>query len=160
MLDPRAYEHLFIDGRQVSPAAGRLFDNIDPTTEEPIGWAPDADVEDVRGALRAARAAFDRGVWSAVRRAERARVMRQIADAVERHAAEVVELTLAEIGHPTWVAAGFAQTALANARYVAELAGRDFGYSAPPVVGDRKVSTRLVVREPVGVVSALLPFNA
>jgi acyl-CoA reductase-like NAD-dependent aldehyde dehydrogenase len=159
-FEPHAFDKLFIGGKDVAAAGGALYDDIDPSREEVLGQAPDAGIADARRALEAARASFDGGVWSRASLAERARVMRQIADRIERRAAEIVELTIAEIGHPRVIATGFAATALANARYVAELAGRDFGYVAAPVVGEDRVSTRLVLREPVGVVTALLPFNA
>ncbi len=154
------FDELYIDGKFAAAEAGRSYENIDPATEESLGRAPDASLADARRAIAAARRSFDSGVWSEAPLAERARVMRQILDAIERHRFEVAEITVAEVGHPVAIAELFGNAALANAAWIAEQAGRDFGYLAEPIRGEKKVTHRQVLREPVGVVSAILPFNA
>ena len=155
-----SFHQIYIGGEFVDTDDRRAYDNIDPTTEETLGLAPDAQLSDTKRAIETARKGFDSGVWSEAPLEERARVMRQITDSFEKYHQDMVDVTVAEVGHPTRICEGMAHGATVNAHYLAELAGRDFGYVAEPILGDQKTTHRLVLREPVGVVSAILPYNA
>ena len=155
-----SFEQIYIGGKFVDTDDGKSYDNINPATEEPLGRAPDAQLSDTRRAIETARGSFDSGVWSDASLEERARVMRQIADSFEKYEQDIIDITVGEVGHPVRICQGFASASTINARYLAELAGRDFGYVADPVMGAQQTTHRLVLREPVGVVSAILPYNA
>ena len=155
-----SFEQIYIGGKFVDTDDGKSYDNINPATEEPLGRAPDAQLSDTRRAIETARGSFDSGVWSDASLEERARVMRQIADSFEKYEQDIIDITVWEVGHPVRICQGFASASTNNARYLAELAGRDFGYDADPVMGAQQTTHRLVLREPGGVVSAILPYNA
>ena len=57
-------ENLLIDGKLVPAASGKVFETINPATEEVLGTAADAAAEDLDAAIGAARRAFDSGTWS------------------------------------------------------------------------------------------------
>jgi aldehyde dehydrogenase (NAD+) len=155
-----SFHQIYVGGSFVDTYDGKTYDNINPATEESLGQAPDAGLSDTKRAIEAARASFDSGIWSDAPLEERARVMRHIAHGFEKAHQDMVDITVAEVGHPVRICEGMAQGATVNAHYLAELAGRDFGYVAEPILGDMKTTHRLVLREPVGVVSAILPYNA
>src|SRR2546427_7899213 len=94
---------MFIDGQWVEASNGATYAIPNPATEEPIGTAPDATVDDMRRAIAAARRAFDDGPWPQSSRHDRARVLNAIADGMERRKEELRQLLIAEAGgnHPT-----------------------------------------------------------
>ena len=93
---------MLIDGEWASAASGATYAVPNPATEEPVGQAPDAGVDDMRRAIGAARRAFDEGPWPRSTRDERARALLRIADAMERRKEEMRQLLIAEAG-ATWV---------------------------------------------------------
>src|SRR5436190_2150336 len=93
-----ASRRMFIDGQWVEASNGATYPIPNPATEEPIGTAPDATVDDMRRAIAAARRAFDDGPWPHTSRRDRARVLRAIADGMERRKEELRQLVIAEAG--------------------------------------------------------------
>ncbi|MFN8545468.1 MAG: aldehyde dehydrogenase family protein [Candidatus Binatia bacterium] len=89
---------MFIDGRWVAASNGATYEVPNPATEEIVGSAPDATVEDVQSAIAAARRAFDDGPWPRSSRQDRARVLTRIADGLERRKEELRRLVIAEAG--------------------------------------------------------------
>ncbi|HEY1738571.1 MAG TPA: aldehyde dehydrogenase family protein, partial [Acidimicrobiia bacterium] len=81
-------ERLLIDGALVAAGAGKVYDNIDPATEETLGVAADASVDDTDRAIAAARRAFDDTNWSRDRDL-RVRCLRQLHAALVEHADEL-----------------------------------------------------------------------
>src|SRR5438046_8959383 len=79
-----ASRRMFIDGQWVEASNGATYAIPNPATEEPIGTAPDAAVDDMRRAIAAARRAFDDGPWPRTSHQDRARVLHAIADGLER----------------------------------------------------------------------------
>ena len=150
---------LFIDGKFESGAAGR-YPNINPATEEVIGTAANADAEDMGRAIDAARRAFDSTDWS-VNTELRVRCVRQLRDAMREHIEELREITMAEVGAPRMLT-GMAQLEgpVADLEFAAETAQSyswrtDLGVAAPMGISTR----RTIVREAVGVVGAITPWN-
>src|SRR4029434_1276998 len=91
------FDKVLIGGEWV-PAARGTYDVINPATEEVAGRAPECSVEQVQGACRAARAAFEEGPWRRMSGAERGDLLRKAADAFRAAAPALVELTIAETG--------------------------------------------------------------
>src|SRR5437899_6131151 len=89
---------MFIDGKWVEASNGATYAVPTPATEEPIGTAPDATVDDMKRAIAAARRAFDDGPWPRSSRQDRARVLGAIADGMERRKEELRQLVIAEAG--------------------------------------------------------------
>src|SRR2546425_11436906 len=93
-----ASRRMFIDGQWVEAWKGGTYATPTPATEEPIGTAPDATVDDMRRAIAAARRAFDDGPWPRTSHQDRARVLNAIADGMERRKEELRQLVIAEAG--------------------------------------------------------------
>jgi len=152
-------DRVLIGGEWVR-AAGGTYPVIDPATEEPAGHAPECTVEQVRAAVRAARAAFERGPWLTMRAAERAACLAEAAERFEREAPGLVDLTIAETGAVRAVAetqqVGAVAVRLARA---AELATAPLEQGVPPRETGRALAAGVIVREPVGVVACITPFN-
>ena len=151
---------LLIDGRLVPASGGATYDNINPATGEVIGVAPDATVGDIDAAIEAARRAFDTTDWS-TNVELRVRCLRQLRDAFVAHAEEIRELTVAEVGCPISLTYGpQLDMPVEGLSYVADLLenyvwATDLGDAEPFGVPTR----RTIVREPIGVVAAITPWN-
>src|SRR5207245_7713427 len=148
-------DHVLIGGEWVR-AAGGTSPARGPATEEPAGHAPECSVEQVRAAARAARAAFRRGPWRNMSRAERAARLAEAAERFAREAPGLVDLTIAETGAVRPVAetqqVGAVAVRLARA---AELATAPADEPLPP----RGNAHGLVARAPIGVVACITPFT-
>ena len=156
-----AEERLLIGGQLRPASGGRTYDNINPATEQVIGVAADATAEDMDAAIGAARAAFDEGSWAADP-AARARCLRQLHEALIRHAPEVRAAIRAEVG-ATEVGLSTAQfdRALDNLTYSAGLA-EEYPFVQDLGVGESMgaMSRRRLLREPAGVAACITPWNA
>jgi len=147
---------LFIGGRWVKPSSEATIDVVSPSTEELVGRVPAPTAEDVDRAVMAAREAFDSGPWPRLAPAERAAVLRRIADGLEQRADELAEIVTAENGTPISISSA-AQVlgAIPHLRAYAELAERyEFGQTR-----DGVRLRAAIVREPVGVVAGIVPWN-
>ena len=150
---------LFIDGQLVPGGAGH-YPNINPATEEVLGTAANADLADTDRAVEAARRAFDAGDWS-TDTALRVRCIRQLRDAMGEHIEELREITMAEVGAPRMLtAAAQLEGPIADLEFSAATAENyswrtDLGVAAPMGIKTR----RTLVREAVGVVAAITPWN-
>lgn len=147
----------FLVGGQFAKARGTgFFDVISPSTEEVIGRLPAAVREDVDAAAAAARRAFDEGPWPRMTLDERIEVVQRIIPLLRARLDELVSLQVSEMGSPVRFM-GPLTDAVIN-----ELIGA-FIESARAVswqyLRERNGSTALVVREPVGVVGAVTPWN-
>jgi len=147
---------LFIGGHWVKPSSGATIDVISPSTEEPVGRVPAAAGDDVHRAVMAARDAFDNGPWPRLAPAERAAVLRKIADGLEQRATELAEIVTTENGTPISISrAAQVMGAIPHLRAYAELAERyEFAETR-----DGVALRAAIVREPVGVVAGIVPWN-
>jgi len=147
---------LLINNRWVNSESGRTFATINPATGEEICQVAEADAADVEKAVRAARAAFQRGAWHKMAASERGRLLNKLADLVEKHADELAELESLDNGKPVAVArAADLPLTIACYRYYAGWADKVQGKTIP-IDGDFFCYTRL---EPVGVVGQIIPWN-
>ncbi|WP_078325133.1 aldehyde dehydrogenase [Mycobacteroides salmoniphilum] len=150
---------LFIDGKLIPGGAGR-FPTVNPATEEVLGTAADADVDDMSHAIEAARRAFDDTDWSRDV-GLRAQCLRQLRDGMRAHVEELRELTIAEVGAPRMLTAGAQlEGPVDDLRFAADTAesfdwNADLGVAAPMGIKTR----RTLAREAVGVVGAVTPWN-
>jgi aldehyde dehydrogenase (NAD+) len=147
---------LFIGGQWVKPHSDATIDVVSPSTEELVGRVPAPSAEDVDHAVMAAREAFDHGPWPRMAPAERAAVLRRIADGLEERADELAEIVTAENGTPISISrAAQVLGALPHLRVCADLAERQAFDEIRDGVGLRAA----ILREPVGVVAGIVPWN-
>ena len=150
---------LFIDGQWVLPARGGTFPVIDPATAATIHLAPAASAEDVDSAVAAAREAFDHGPWRRMSGAERGKYLRLMAQAVLARKGELARLEVLDNGKPLPEADWDIADAAGCFEFYAELA-EEFDSSASEEIAlpDARFTAR-AVREPLGVVGAIIPWN-
>jgi phenylacetaldehyde dehydrogenase len=149
---------LLIDGKWVDAKSGKTFDVIDPATGEVITKVAAGDAADVELAVAAARRAFDRGPWGKTKGLERAKLLWKLADKVDEHAEELATLESIDNGKPIRLARmgdipGSAETLRYNAGWAGKITGDTIPASLP---GNFHSYT---LREPVGVVGAIIPWN-
>ena len=151
-------EELFIGGVWRAAASGRSITVLNSATEEAFVRVADADERDIDQAVDAARAAFDHGPWPRLSHVERAEYMRRIADAIDARADDFARAWTTESGVAYRVSQVRAGPAMAGFfRYYAAMADTfPFEEKHVPRIGGRA----LLVREPVGVVGAIVPWNA
>jgi acyl-CoA reductase-like NAD-dependent aldehyde dehydrogenase len=146
----------FIGGEWAAPASAEWTSVISPATEEVVGEVPVAVPADIDRAVAAARHAFDEGPWPRMSPAERADVLTQAAAVFRKKEAEIVDVTVEEMG----IAISQAPRALGMSGpvldYYADLA-RTFEFEREVGAGDHR---GLVTNEPVGVVAAIVPWNS
>jgi aldehyde dehydrogenase (NAD+) len=158
-LWPHDSTKLLIDGTLRAGRGGEL-PTVNPATEEVLGTAANADAADLDEAVGAARRAFDETGW-ARDTALRTHCLRQLSEVLAAHGDELRELTVAEAGIPVALTYGpQLDIPVADLAWFAGLADgyawrRDLGVATPMGVPSR----RTVVREPVGVVAAITPWN-
>jgi succinate-semialdehyde dehydrogenase/glutarate-semialdehyde dehydrogenase len=145
---------LFIDGKWRGAATGREFESSNPATGEVLGRAADAGVEDVRDAIEAASRAFP--AWAARTAYERAQVLaRAHRLMLERHEDLATRLTL-EQGKPIRMARAEVGYAADFLSWFSEEAKRVYGETIPSARADQRF---IVLRQPLGVVGAITPWN-
>ncbi|MBX6389366.1 MAG: aldehyde dehydrogenase [Frankia sp.] len=150
----REFPHLYVGGSFVPPATDERLTIHSPADGTLVGRAPAASAADVDRAGAAARAAFDEGPWPRLDVAERARLLGGVRDALAARLADLDELGTRENGIPISVRP--AASALAVADHYLAAAGRY------PFEQDRRGdfgSRGRLVREPVGVVAGIVPWN-
>jgi acyl-CoA reductase-like NAD-dependent aldehyde dehydrogenase len=161
MAAPWTYD-LFIDGDWTEGEGGGRIDVIDPATEESIGSVAEASTKDAVRAIEAARRAFDDGPWPWMKPAERAAALVRMAEILERRGAELRELIVAETGSAGFItdfvqAGGSIGMFRSNAEHVKHSV--EWLEMGPPTGGPTSVGGSALVREPIGVVAAITPFN-
>jgi len=145
---------LFINGAFVKARGSATTDVIDPATCRVVATAPDATAEDVDAAVEAARRAFE-GVWRETSAQARGRILQRIANALRERADELAALETLTCGKPIVEAESDLADAATCFEYYAGLATKIHG-DVVPVPDDAMV---LALREPVGVVAQIIPWN-
>ena len=151
---------MLIDGSLTPASSGRLYDNINPATEEVLGQTADATADDMDRAIAAARRAFDESSW-ATDRELRKRCLSQLQQALEDEKEALRAELVAEVGSPvsiTYIAQ--LEWPLAEALKTPIAMMDTFEWERPlPDTNFFAPSHRVVWREPVGVVAAIAPWN-
>ncbi|MDJ1372704.1 aldehyde dehydrogenase family protein [Gulosibacter molinativorax] len=152
---------LFIDGEWVEAVSGERTPVIDPSRESQISSIALAGPEDVARAVAAARREVDEGAWSRVSGADRGRMLWRLADLIEEHREELAALESVDIGRPIGEPF-FGEIPLASEvfRYFAGYADKIHGttFDLPDLGG--KSRRTYTLRQPLGVVGAITPWNA
>ncbi|AMP37720.1 aldehyde dehydrogenase family protein [Ralstonia solanacearum] len=143
-------DKLFINGQWVAPQGKGVIDVIHSTTEAVMGTIPEGSAADAEAAVAAARAAFDG--WSATPAPKRAECIQRIAEGLKARSEELAQLIAGEVGMPIKLARAIQVGGpVYNWGNFAKLLG-SFAF-------EERVGNSLVVREPVGVVGAITPWN-
>lgn len=143
---------MLIDGDLREASSGAVFETFDPYTRQALANVPDAAPEDVDAAVAAAAKA--RLAWKTTPLADRVERVRALADLVEAHAEELALLDVLDVGSTIGNARNDVKIAVNQMRMYAGLALELKGQTIPG--GD---ALHLTVREPVGVVAKVFPFN-
>ncbi len=149
---------VFIDGQRVQTRTGSTADVADPSSGQLLWVAAEADADDVDVAVRAARVAFQSGAWTVhMKPADRQRCLWRLAELIERDAEIFGQLDALDCGRPYATVAGGDVPASAEhfayyAGWVTKLTGRTY-----PV--DPEGMHVYSVREPIGVVGLITPWN-
>jgi acyl-CoA reductase-like NAD-dependent aldehyde dehydrogenase len=149
-VEPIHRDRLFIAGEWVEPSGRGRIEVVDSTTEQVMGSVPEGAAEDVDGAVEAARAAFES--WSQTSVEERSQLLRAVSQSLGARGEEIAALISREVGMPY----GLSQMIQAG------LPAMTFGSMADLILDaelEEQVGNSLVVREPVGVVGCITPWN-
>ena len=150
-------DRFFIGGEWVTPSSEATIDVIDSGTEELYFRVAEAQEADMARAVGAAREAFDEGPWPRMSHAERAGYLRALGAGLQERAGDVGQIWPRESGVLHAFAEPMAATWASAFDFYAGLADTfPFEEEATPEAGE----FGLIVREPVGVVGAIIPWNA
>jgi len=148
--DVQTREALFIGGEWVDPTGTETIEVINSTTEEVMGRVPEGTPDDVDRAVEAARGAF--ATWSVAPREERAGYLAAIAAGLSERSEEIAALISQELGMPlqlsVQIQAGLPTMSFASMASLME-----------NVAWEERVGNSLIVREPIGVLGAITPWN-
>jgi len=150
------WDKLFIGGQWVEPSSSEIIEVFSPATGEKVGQAPLATKADVDAACAAARKAFDEGPWPRMTPQERQAVLAKATALIEESADEFKTLLKLETGQP--------QTIVDMMQYGAAMSTLQFYASAADKfawkdIRDGIYGQTLVLKEPVGVVGAVVAWN-
>jgi aldehyde dehydrogenase (NAD+) len=143
-------DKLYIGGEWVAPAGSETIDVVNASTEEVMGRIPQGTPEDVDRAVKAAQNAFES--WSQADLAERADLMRRVSEALAARSEEIAVTIAQELGMPIvqskGIQAGLPTMSFASMPQLLE-----------EIAWEEEIGNSLVVREPIGVVGAITPWN-
>jgi len=145
---------LYINGEWREAASGKTMDVINPATGEVVATVAKGGKEDTQVAIDAAQAAFPS--WSRLTAKERSAYLRKTADILRSRTEEIAQLITREMGKPLAEARGEIGLALDYLDWYAEEAKRIYGDTIPASTPSKRL---IVLRQPVGVVGAITPWN-
>ena len=158
LLNRVRHGRFLIDGTWVELAGRRLFDIVTPSNERVFASAPCANAADIADAVAAARRAFDAGSWPSLSPQARGAFLARLADAIDARSDLFADLWTYQVGglngHGLHMVAGATALIRSYARMAGEFA---FMERCAPTAGG---SVGLLIHEPVGVVGAIIPWNA
>src|SRR5580692_827656 len=153
---------LFINGQWADAASGKTFETPNPATGETLAQVAEGEAEDINRAVKAARRAFEEGPWSRMTPSERGRIIWRIGDLILEHLDELAQLESLDNGKPFAVARAADVPLSADmfhymAGWATKIEGNTISISVPYMPGANFHSYTL--REPVGVVGQIIPWN-
>ncbi len=149
---------LLIGGEWVEAASGKTFETVNPATGEVLTQIAAAGAEDVERAVQAARQAFDdaAGPWQKMTASERGKILWRIADLIEQNIDEISEIETLDNGKPIFESRYVDVPTVAEVfRYYAGWATKIHGET----INSRPNAFTYTLREPLGVVAAIVPWN-
>ncbi len=147
-------EDVFIDGQWYPANNGQTLDVMNPATGELLGKLPRCGVEETRRAIQAAEAAWPE--WKRRTAQERSRLIRCWGDLIMENQEDLALIMTSEQGKPLSEARGEIAYAASFLEWFAEEGKRTYGDVIPQTINDQRI---VVVKEPVGVVAAITPWN-
>jgi acyl-CoA reductase-like NAD-dependent aldehyde dehydrogenase len=148
---------LYIDHEWVDSSGEQIIEGLDPTTARPWYSAPKATAEDVERAVRAARAALGSPAWRDLTQTERGTLLRRFADLVAERVEELARVETLDNGKLLRETTGQAKRVPAFFQYYAGIADKIQGDVIP---GAKPHLLNYTLREPIGVVAAIVPWNS
>lgn len=156
MSEPTRYQH-FIGGESVAPTSGEYFESTNPATTEVLYTAARGNAQDIDKAVRAARAAFEDPAWRDLSQTRRGKLLRRLGDLIAENAEELALMETLDNGKLLREMRGQLATLPDYFYYYAGLADKIEGAVIP--TSDRRV-LNYTMREPLGVVGAITPWNS
>lgn len=157
-MTPRQLQ-LYIDGEFCDAASGHRFDNINPATGGRISEVAEGGAADVDRAVRAARRAM-KGPWATMSVGDRCELLEAVADGIEARFEDFLAAEVADTGKPASFASKIdIPRGAANFRFFANFVRNQGSESYKMDTGDGRGALTYVVREPVGVVGVISPWN-
>ena len=148
---------MLIGGEWVDSISGKTFATYNPANGEVLAYVAEGDREDIDRAVRAARRAFESGPWASMTPSRRGRLISKLADLLEEHLEEFAQLECLDNGKPLSVArAADIPLSVDHLRYMSGWSTKIEGSTIPISVEGHVAWT---VREPVGVVGQIVPWN-
>ena len=150
---------MLINGKWVDAASGKTFPTYNPATGEVLAHVAEGDKEDIDRAVAAARAAFDKGPWRNITPSERGRVIWKLADLLEKRLEEFAQLECLDQGKPLGLTRMVdIPVSIDQLRYYAGWATKVEG-STIPISAHGAKFLAYTLREPIGVVGQIIPWN-
>jgi aldehyde dehydrogenase (NAD+) len=147
----------YINGEFRDSKNGEIADAINPYDKSVFATYPKTTIEDAKDALKAARTAFDSGIWSELSKEERSKIIKQIADKIKENSSQLSELEIKESGSTFKKAKDDLFLTYRAANAFSKLALTDLEQTLD--ISKPGVSKNILVYEPIGVVSAIIPWN-
>ena len=146
----------FINGKYVPAASGKAFKKVSPIDGKVLTEVAECDREDADRAVKAARAAFEKGSWSRAAPKKRKTVLVNFAGLMMKHREELALLETLDMGKPIANSTSSDIPASAHTiQWYGEACDKIYDELAPP----RPDSISMITREPLGVVAAVVPWN-
>jgi aldehyde dehydrogenase (NAD+) len=147
---------LFIGGKWVDSASGKTYPTINPATAEPLTRIADGDARDADAAVQAARRAFESPAWAEMSASDRGKILWKIGDLIDKYNEELGTLETLDNGKPIFESCQVDMPMVAEVfRYFAGWATKIHGETVPV----RGPFLQYTLREPIGVVAAIVPWN-
>jgi phenylacetaldehyde dehydrogenase len=155
----QAPRKMLIGGKWVEAASGKTFESYDPSTGDVLARVAEGDSLDVDAAVKAARRAFEEGAWPKLTPADRCRLLWKVSDLMELHNEELAELETLDNGKPIFFSRRVdVPQAIEAFRYFSGWATKIQG-STIPISVPKRTYLAYTLREPVGVVGQIIPWN-
>ncbi len=151
---------MLINGKWVDSASGKTFATYNPATGAVLSNVAEGDKEDIDRAVKAARAAFETGPWSKISPSERGQMIWRLGDLLQKHLEEFAQLESLDNGKPLKIArAADLPLSIDHFRYYAGWATKIEGHTVPMSGWKQGMFHAYTMREPVGVVGQIIPWN-
>ncbi len=147
---------LLVGGQWRDASDGATYDDVNPATGAKLADVADASRDDVDAAVASARRAFDAGKWPTMAASRRAKIVYKLAQLIAERADDLALLEVRDNGKTIGTAKGEMSAIVDTFEFYAGAATKNYGDTLPPPIPGYLANT---VREPVGVVGAIVPWN-